>query len=196
MQHEEPLVKIDKSRCNSLSISTKVNTRAFHDAFLAIPLPTRACEGAYQQAGRILQKADGTEFEYLTAIGARSGQLVTDNLDAQPTRRTTGFRKSNLEKNEAQGESVVLIHNHPSSIQPSFRDVLTAAEWPTIAASIVVGHDGSLWFVLVHDPLVAERLRSAYNSLKDLLGDFAENAAVRQLIERENGKSIDWRRLR
>lgn len=196
MRHEEPLVKMKADR-NDLSVSPVVNTKEYHDAFEEIPVPKPVAEGAYREAGRILSATDGTEFEHLAAIDARTGKPVADNIGAAPmAARKTGFSNDEMAKVEACPHKVVLIHNHPKSIQPSYRDVMTAAESPHVAGSVVVGHDGSVWYFSVTDPAVAERLEGAYNSLKDFLADAAESAAVRMLIESENGKAIDWRRLR
>lgn len=196
MRHEEPLVKMKADR-NDLSVSPVVNTKEYHDAFEEIPVPKPVAEGAYREAGRILSATDGTEFEHLAAIDARTGKPVADNIGAAPmAARKTGFSNDEMAKVEACPHKVVLIHNHPKSIQPSYRDVMTAAESPHVAGSVVVGHDGSVWYFSVTDPAVAERMEGAYNSLKDFLADAAESAAVRMLIESENGKAIDWRRLR
>lgn len=196
MRHEEPLVKMKADR-NALSVSPVVNTKEYHDAFEEMPVPKPVAEGAYREAGRILSATDGTEFEHLAAIDARTGKPVADNIGTAPrAARKTGFGGEEMAKVEACPHKVVLIHNHPKSIQPSYRDVMTAAESPDVAGSVVVGHDGSVWYFSVTDPAVAERLERAYNSLKDFLADAAESAAVRMLIESENGKAIDWRRLR
>lgn len=196
MRHEETLVKMRADR-NALSVSPVVNTKEYHDAFEEMPVPKPVAEGAYREAGRILSATDGTEFEHLAAIDARTGELVADNLDAAPTKaRATGFRASDIEKIRARRAGVVTIHNHPGSKQPSFRDVVTAAENAEVRASIVVGHDGSVWYVSVSDPSVADQLLAAYNDGKDYLGDIAETVALRNVLKQDSGKLVDWRRLR
>lgn len=91
----------------------------------------------------------------------------------------------------------MLIHNHPASKPPSYRDVLTAASFSAVVALIVLGHDGSVWWVSVRDVELAVKLVAHYNELKDQLGDYAEIKALKIMIE-ENGtsKKFDWRRLR
>ncbi|PWL78956.1 MAG: hypothetical protein DBY20_03500 [Coriobacteriia bacterium] len=196
MRHEEPLVRLGES-ANALSVSPIVNTKGYHDAFRAMPLPAAVVEAAYRQAGRILSATDGTEFEYLVAIDARTGALVADNLDALPmVRRRTAFRESDVDKIWARENGVVLIHNHPMSFQPSFRDVMTAAEHVVVVASVVIGHDGSVWYVAVDDPTIAGKLADAYNEIKDSLGDFAESMVLKTVLNEDNGKHVDWRRMR
>ena len=196
MRHEEPLVRVGQS-ANALSVSPDVNTKGYHDAFREMPLPASVAEAAYRQAGRILSVTDGTEYEHLVAIDARTGALVTDNLDASPTvRRRTAFRESDINKILACKSGVVLVHNHPMSYQPSFRDVMTAAEYEIVVASVVIGHDGSVWYVSVDDSTFADKLADAYNGYKDYLGDFAESAALRDAVKEDSGKHVDWRRMR
>lgn len=196
MRHEEPLVRLGES-ANALSVSPIVNAKGYHDAFRAMPLPVPVAEAAYRQAGRILSATDGTEFEHLVAIDARTGASVTDNLDVLPmVRRKTAFRESDVDKIRACENSIVLIHNHPMSFQPSFRDVMTAAEHAIVVASIVIGHDGSVWYVAVDDPAIAGELADAYNEYRDYLGDFAESAALRAVVRKDGGKHVDWRRMR
>lgn len=196
MRHEEPLVRLGDD-VNALSISPIVNTKEYHDAFLAMPLPRVVSESAYCQAGRILSVTDGTEYEHLVAIDARTGALVADNLDEQPLKKgTTGFDDSNISKIEECCGRIVLLHNHPASRPPSYRDVMTAAEDERIAASIVIGHDGPVWYISVQDGAIAGHLAEAYNGLKDYAGDIAESLALRAVLDKENGKHIDWRRMR
>lgn len=54
MLHDEPLVKLDDTERNLLSVSPDVNTKAYHDAFMNMPIPKPVAEAAYIQAGRIL----------------------------------------------------------------------------------------------------------------------------------------------
>lgn len=197
MRHEEPLVKLSKSSENNLSVSPVVNTQAYHDAFDRLPLRKAVCESAYKQAGRILNATNGTEKEYLVAISSRTGALIADNLDAPASAyRKTGFRDSDMAKILGQKDGVVLIHNHPMSWQPSYRDVLTAAENPRVKASLVIGHDGSLWYFSVKDHSVAANLKKSYNSGKDIRGNRAEGFALKTLLESSSKKALDWRRLR
>lgn len=197
MRHEEPLVKLPRSHENDLSVSPVVNTQAYHDAFCEAPLRKPVCESAYKQAGRILSATDGTEKEHLVAISARTGALIADNLDAPIlVYRKTGFRDSDIAKILAQKDKVVLIHNHPMSLQPSYKDVLTAAENQRVEASFVVGHDGSVWYFSAKDQAIAEGLKELYNSAKDVRGDRAEYFALKTLLESSSKKSLDWRRLR
>lgn len=98
------------------------------------------------------------------------GRWMADNLDALPmVRRRTAFRESDVDKIWACENGVVLIHNHPMSFQPSFRDVMTAAEHVVVVASVVIGQMDGL--VRGSGRPHAGKYADAYNEIKDSLGD-------------------------
>lgn len=196
MQCKESLVPACGGACR-FSVSPIVNTKAYHDAFEEMPVSRSAAQAAYEQAGRILRATNGTEFEHMAAVNARTGKLVADNLGRAPMRARTGFNKEELAKVEACGNGVLIIHNHPASKPPSYRDVITAASYSSIAASVVVGHDGSLWYVSVADENIATSLVDYYNDLKDNKGDLAEALALHAMLkDNERHRLFEWRRLR
>ena len=196
MQCKESLVPACGGACR-FSVSPIVNTKAYHDAFEEMPVSRSAAQAAYEQAGRILRATNGTEFEHMAAVNARTGKLVADNLGRAPMRARTGFRDDEIAKVKACREGVVLIHNHPASKPPSYQDVHTAALYSAIVASIVLGHDGSVWWGSVSDAELADKLVAHYNELKDDLGDYAEVKALKILLEEnKTSKKLDWRGLR
>lgn len=196
MQCSESLVPVC-GRSGRFSVSPVVNTKKYHDAFEAMPVARSVMQSAYDQAGRILRATNGTEFEHMVAISARTGVWVVDNLGRAPTRERTAFSRGEMARVEACREGVVLIHNHPASKPPSYQDVHTAASYSAIVASIVLGHDGSVWWVSVSDAELADKLVALYNELKDDLGDYAEVKALKILLEEDTTSTkLDWRRLR
>ena len=74
-------------------------------------------------------------------------------------------RESGDEADEAQMArecgGVVLPHNHPASVPPSYRDFLTAASEENVKASVILGHDGSVWFAIDPQSLVCRNCRCA-----------------------------------
>lgn len=196
MHCKESLVPACGGACR-FSVSPIVNTKAYHDAFEEMPVSRSVAQTAYEQAGRILRATNGTEFEHMAAVNARTGKLVADNLGRAPTRARTAFSRGEMARVEACREGVVLIHNHPASKPPSYQDVHTAASYSAIVASIVLGHDGSVWWVSVSDAELADKLVALYNELKDDLGDYAEVKALKILLEEDKTSTkLDWRRLR
>ena len=95
---------------------------------------------------------------------------------------------------------VVLPHNHPASVPPSYRDFLTAASEENVKASVILGHDGSVWFVSIPDhssAAIADALEDAHNRLAAQYGEFAEVKAVDEIVsENEKRNLFDFRRLR
>ena len=74
---------------------------------------------------------------------------------------------------------------------------MTASETQPVAASIVVGHDGSVWYVAIDDPRIATALERSYNELANQFGERAEVMAVDELLEyNETHHLFIWRRLR
>lgn len=196
MRHDEPLVRLGKER-NMFSVSAVVNTKSYHDAFMLAPMPRPVSRSAYVQAGRILQRADGTQFEYLVAVDARTGALVTDNLGCAPKGEgRTGFGAEGKEAVLSCENGVLLLHNHPASTQPSFTDVMTAATYERVRGGVVVGHDGSVWYYAAEglDVSLAEAL---WRSLRASHGDRADAEVLKELL-RVGGKRrlIEMRRLR
>ena len=196
MRQNEPLVPMSRT-VNSLSVSSVVNTKAFRDAFEEMPLSRQVSNSLYGQAGRILRAANGTEFEYMAAVDARTGALVADNLGRRPGRKRTGFSPSEMGKIRKCCAGVITIHNHPGGFPPSYRDLFTASSYSFVKGSVVVGHDGSVWFIAVESEVVVDMLAERYNSLKETYADFAEIKAAEWLIEQNKlHRLFEFRRLR
>lgn len=196
MRHYEPLVKINTLEQNGFTISDIVNQRAYHAAFEKMPLSSAVSNEAYRQAGRILQKADGQNKEYLVAIDAKTGALVTDNLDRDGVRQTTTFKGKELDLLNEHDGNVITIHNHPHSLAPSYGDIITASRNKAVSGGIVVGHDGSVWYYSASSTKIADKLESAYNALKETVGDNAELAALGNLVKRARKEGLIWQQLR
>lgn len=196
MEQNESLVKISKKR-NSLSVSPAVNTKAFRDAFEALPVPKRVAQSAYEQAGRILRDVDGTGHERLAAIDARTGKVLADSFSRMPLEGKSWLTDDEVAAIRSHRNGVVLIHNHPRSTEPSYADLMAASRNGEVKMSVIVGHDSSVWYVSVDGTEVADRLESYYNSLKDIFGDYAEVKAVDALLaHNEKHRLFEWRRLR
>lgn len=182
MKFNEPFVQVDK-HLSHFSVSKTVNTKRYHDAFALLPLPSTVCESAYRQAGRILRKANGTELEYLAVIDARTGDLVVDNLyrRASPHRAALSLEEKSLAT--ACPHHVVTIHNHPSSKEPSYQDIVTAARNDKILGSLVVAHDASVWYLSIPNASIAGILEREYNAIRSYTGEYAKALAVRHLLE-------------
>lgn len=199
MKHEEPLVKLPKTK-TGFSVSSKVNTKEYHDAFIKMPIAKPVAESAYIQVGRILEKANNTQNEYLVAINARTGDLITDNLDMKPKGDgKTGITLKQQQMIDGCKDGVILIHNHPNSIRPSYTDVYTATTESSVKGGIVAAHDSDLWFYSAPSPDVEELLDNLYNDAKEVYNDKdkAKSVALSALLRQNgNNKLFKWEKVR
>ncbi|MFR6077136.1 MAG: hypothetical protein ACLUHJ_06865, partial [Ruminococcus sp.] len=102
----------------------------------------------YQQAKRILEDRDGKDTERMAIIDARTGELLTDNLSVgEDSRFKTGLSFEEYQKIKESGKRFLILHNHPSSTRPSITDILTFWKEEKADASIVVGHDGTVYVI-------------------------------------------------
>ena len=196
MRQEEPLVSLGGREQNGYSVSPSVNTRGYHAAFEKMPVPKPVAEGAYREAGRILERATGENEEFMAAIDAKTGARIVDNLGRAGTARHTYLNDEEMAAIESHRGNVVVIHNHPHSGAPSYGDVVTAARNDRIEGSVVVGHDGSVWFISASNPSIADKLERVYNAAKDALGDNAQLYALDSLIKRARKEGFVWKQLR
>ena len=181
---------------NGYTVSAVVNTRAYHYAFEKMPVSRVVSHSLYVQSGRILQRATGRDAEYLVAVDAKTGALVADNLGREGYARSTAFIGKELEAVSSHLGSVITVHNHPHSYGPSYQDVVTASRNPSIAASVVLGHDGSVWYLSAPSGAIAGMLERAYNLAKDQLGGHAEVHALDELVSRAGKVGLTWIQLR
>lgn len=199
MQQNEPLVKLGKVK-NGLSVSPVVNTKAYHDAFERLPLRKPVSESLYKQTGRILQETNGTSYEHLAAVDAKTGALLADNIGIKPTQeRRTGFTKEVADKLKENPNGIVLIHNHPNSFQPSLQDVRMAAAEESVKGSVIAGHDGSLWFVSASEPGLVDVLDGMYNQLinQGYTKGRAKTAVLEAVVDAGTKHTgLKWERIR
>lgn len=196
MKQSEPFVKISVKNANGYSISKEVNTSAYRTAFNKIPVAKTVSQSIYEQAGRILQKTDGRNIEHQIAINARTGTLVVDNLARPGTKGHTYFNEDESAKAYACPDTLILIHNHPHSLSPSYRDAMAAATNDAVSGSVVVGHDGSVWYMGGLTKKIADRLERAYNAVADELGERAEIVALDQVTKRAAKLGFTWKKVR
>lgn len=132
---------------NEFSVDRQlINSKNYHDLFLQLKFSPPVSESIYQCAMAILSHRNGTNFEDLYAIDARPGKLLAKNSSSTTPLRTF-FNRQNFTTLLKQPNPVILIHNHPNSTRPSITDIMTLANYPFIAASVIVGHDATLQII-------------------------------------------------
>ena len=125
-----------------------VNSKKYHDKIKTIDLNKNTQERAYLEAKRILEKADGTDLEYMTVIDARTGKPITSTVGLDnAVNNKVGISRKEYEKVRGNKNDVVVIHNHSRSGRPSGADITTCFNNDKISCSLIACHDGDI-FVL------------------------------------------------
>lgn len=134
---------------NSVSVDRKaVNSKAYHDKYSGIPVTKAARESLYKLAGSILSRNDGTMYEDLVAIDARTGVVIAATFDNPRFKSSARFTKEQAAAVEARGVEFALLHNHPNSTAPSAQDVVMALRRERLSCSVVACHDGDVFCIV------------------------------------------------
>lgn len=162
-----------------------VNSAAYRNKFDNMPLRRPVRDTLHKEAINTLNITNGTEKEVLTAINARTGEVMERSKALQDNR--AGFIQEQFDRLKASGAPVVLLHNHPNSGRFSWTDIRTAFAHDFIAASVVIGHDGSVRTIrgIDHSINVEKIYAGLYNEIKGRypLKSYAEHKALDKLYE-------------
>ena len=133
-----------KGKKNDYSVNRKVvNSQAFKQKFENISSRKKVDKRIYEEAKRILEQRDGSGFESLIAIDAKTGKKIVENMNMNIIGKVY-FNEEQLKIfNKFPGE-VILIHNHPNGARPSYADIKTLFNEPKVAISIIIGHNGKI----------------------------------------------------
>lgn len=99
--------------------------------------------------------------ERMSAVSWRTGRLVTDTFSHPVRDSACGFTAEQAAMIARVEGGVVLVHNHPMSSRPSFADIRTCAENPSVRSSVVACHDGTMHEI---DATMRRRLRHTKRS--------------------------------
>ena len=136
----------EKSTRNEFSVNRKlVNTAEFHKRFNELPVRKAARESLYKQSIKMLEHRDGTAYEDIVAIDARTGKVIARN-DTYEHRFQSGFTNADAQLLNTYPGRIILLHNHPGSTRPSSADLISLHKHNAVATA-VVGHDGSIRLV-------------------------------------------------
>lgn len=199
----KPLKKASEAAVEEKFISSKamgtafdvsrhaVNGNAYREKYVTgLGVGKKAGMQLYADAREILRETDGTAFERITAVSAKSGRRITDSFSADPHEfkaNLTDRQRTLIAKEEG---GVILLHNHPGSSLPSPADIISASD-ANVAASVIACHDGTVYKLTCDEPGIGE----IYNRLRDMVkrsapwesnANIIENKAMDMLYE-ENG---------
>lgn len=178
LELEQPLIS-KKQFLNAYSVERKyVNCKEFHNKFEMLPVNRDVQQALYIQAGRLLEKVDGYEQEYMLAINARTGEFLVDNFGRLGDIKGTGFNEAEMAAIENCSDNIILMHNHSLNGRPSAQDLLTYLKEDNLKLSLIVCHDGTIYAICnVHPKL--EEIYEQYKS--DLKEHIVDNEMVKRL---------------
>lgn len=162
-----------------------VNSKSYRDKFEKLSIPKQVQDSLHKEAIYILNKMNGKANEIVSALDVRTGEILARS-DAEGILKSS-FNKKQYEKIILSGKKIVLVHNHPGGGRFSFVDIKTCFKNDMIAASVVIGHDGSVR--IIHDfdrSIDIESLyRNLYNDAKEIypLKSKAEEYALTKLYK-------------
>lgn len=146
----EEEIKISKKRnSNAMSVNRElVNSKTYHDKFESIGLKKETYENVYSESKRILEKSDGTDYEYMAVFDKRTGKTITSTVGLDNAiENKVSLSIKEYQKIVDSENDVVVVHNHSRNGRPSGADILTCFKNEKISHSLIACHDGDL-FVL------------------------------------------------
>jgi len=162
-----------------------VNSKKYHDKYENLTKHKEVNESIYQETMKMLEHRDGTGFEDMVAIDARTGKIVVDVTDSTDIGKLT-LTQNQYDKIVNHASDIVLVHNHPNGSRPSYTDILKLKE-KNISAVVAAGHDGSVYVVsnLKNDFDIEIFWEEAYNTYKQIYQDdiLAERHATDDLYK-------------
>lgn len=162
-----------------------VNSAAYREKFDDMLMRRPVRDALHKEAIHTLNVTNGTEKEVLTALDARTGEVLERSKALQDNR--AGFTREQFERLKSRNMNIILLHNHPEGGRFSWADIRTAFVHEFIEASVVVGHDGSVRVMRNFDRRVdIEKVyQTLYNSIKNEipLKSLAENRALDKLYD-------------
>lgn len=159
-----------------------INTKAYHDKFEKLDVPSTVKENTYKETIRLLDSVDGIEDEHMIALNARTGDFLVDNLKRKGKATKTSFTSEEYEKIKDCKEKIILIHNHSHNVRPSGTDIVTVAKNEKISKSIIACHDGDVYLIRSVKKEVAQIYQETYNELRKTFDeDIAKLLATNKL---------------
>lgn len=180
VKENEAFVKAKKGGKNRYSVNYKrVNTKEYHDKFGQLPVSKPVQEQLYIQTGRMLQELDGTPYERLVALDARTGDLVADTYSHELVKLAANFDEDELKIIRKHKNGIILLHNHPGDSYPSLADIYSAMTTEGVSGSLVSGHGGTMYYI---EPIKLHDFEERYNILLEEAKQFTTEIERAQLI--------------
>ena len=121
-----------------------MNSKAYHDKFEGLSANKNVDESLYKQATKILSHRNGTEYEDIAILDARTGILLVENTSAT-VKFKCGLTYAQYQKLRESGKEIEILHNHPNSTEPSTADIIGLFKREMARASTIIAHDGTVY---------------------------------------------------
>lgn len=204
IQARQRIIKT-KSTGVTESVNRKVvNGEGYKKKFAKLVPRRNVSAECYKQAGNILSRADGTQKEYMVAINAKTGKVITDTFGHESASNDlkAGFTHKQMEKVLRQGDDgVILMHNHPWSVEPSSVDLQTPENFRQVVQSLVLCHSGEIYSITDVKIGLKERYGQLIEQAKQDYPMATDMAVIRQIAtkslyeENGNGKWFKIKKL-
>lgn len=187
---EEAVIK-DNGNRNSYTANLKLmNSKKYRDKFENLTTNKNVDQALYSEATKMIEHRNGTEYEDIAMIDARTGVLIVKDTSASGKNKF----KSGLNMNEKKilnehGGDFEILHNHPGSSIPSRADIIGLFSRPKAKASTIVAHDGTIYRMkkLKPYPDIVELTNLLYNECKEEFSfepaNLIENHAVEKILD-------------
>ena len=144
----EQEIKITKKKVeNAYTVNRSiVNSKTYHDKFEYISTHKSVNESLYRESKMILEHRDGTEYEDLVILDARTGKRIVSNMQRESSLKTGLTYDEYLKVKNFDGK-IVMLHNHPGGGRLSGTDILTMYKEDKAELSMAVGHDGTIHII-------------------------------------------------
>ena len=191
MEQTTKVTKKDKATTYGMVDRNLVNSKKYHDKFEGVTNHKETNESVYQESMKILEHRDGTAYEDLIVLDARTGKGIASILDSDKIGKVR-FPKEKITDNDGK---VILLHNHPNSSRPSCADI-SKLKLNNVEAIIAVGHDGSVYKVSELDKNfdIDKFWKNTYNDYRKIYKDniLAEHYATDLLYDLKVFKVERW----
>ena len=123
-------------------------------------------ESVLSSCRTILKNRNGTVYEELFAIDARTGRTLTYIKGKQEKSIQMTDKLKKLLTNSKEN-SITIVNNHPNSTSFSSVDIGTMFDFPSISHTVAAGHDGTV-FVISDLNCSKSDFLTSFNELKQI----------------------------
>lgn len=122
-----------------------VNTKTHKDELAVLLGEKKVCIAVSKIETEVLKHREGTEYEDLYLIDARTGKIVARNISSTELLKVAKTEEMSHILKVDEKKDYVLIHNHPYSSPPSTADFNSLFKNPKIKYGVVIGHNGTVY---------------------------------------------------